>query len=73
MGFVWALVLIRASKLVLSRLMPGWGLCDRAFLRMVVHVCWSVLASWSVLPSMRMCMGGFGGPLRTAWKIVSLR
>lgn len=73
MGFVWALVLMRVSKLVLSVVMPGCDLLDRIFFRMVVHVCWSVLTSWRVCPFMVMCRGGLGGPLRMAWKTVSLR
>lgn len=69
--FVFALVLTSCSKLVLSAVIPGCGLLDRTFFIMVVQVCWSVLTSWSVCPFMVMCFGGFGGPLRMAWKTVS--
>lgn len=70
---VSAFSLIRVSKLVFARLMPGCVLPDRTFFRMLVHVCWSVRASCNVSPFICRCRGGFGGPLSTAWNIVFLR
>ena len=63
----------RASKLVLASVIPRCVLPERIFLRICVHVCWSVRTSWSVSPWICMCSGGFGGPLSIVWNIVSLR
>lgn len=63
----------RVSKLVLVRLMPGCGLCDKTFFRIWVHVCWSVRMSWSVAPFICRCWGGCGGPFSIVWKATFLR
>ena len=70
---VSAFVLRRVSKAVLSVVIPGCGLPVRVFLRIVCHVSWSVLTSWSCSPFICRWIGGVGGPLRIAWKLTFLR
>ena len=64
---------MRASKLVLSVVMPGCSLWFRVFLMICCQVFMSVRTSWSVSPLIWMWTGGLGGPFRLAWKVTSLR